>query len=65
MSWERGGGQQNSNPDLYDRGRPGAGGSPMVGGIAPSGKRSPGGGLLSSPLGAVNGRDDAKEIGSS
>ena len=66
LSWERGGGPPNSNSDLYgDRGRPGGGGSPMVAGMVSNGKRSPGGGLLSSPLATVNGRDDGtKELAS-
>ena len=63
MSWERGGGPPSSNSDLYgDRSRPGTAGSPLIPGVVNAGKRSPGG-LLTSPLTGVNGRDDSnKEI---
>jgi len=61
MSWERGGGPPSNNPDLYvERSRPGTAGSPLIAGILNSGKRSPGG-LLTSPLTSVNGRDENKD----
>ena len=62
MSWERGGGPPSSNSELYvDRGRHGGAGSPMVANIVSAGKRSPGSGLLSSPLTTVNGGDDGNK----
>lgn len=61
MSWERGGGPPSNNPDLYvERGRPSTAGSPLMAGIVNVGKRSPGG-LLTSPLTGVNGRDDGNK----
>lgn len=60
MSWERGAGPPSSNPDLYmTRGRPG--GSPMVATIVNTGKRSPGRGLISSPLAVASSRDDGNK----